>query len=213
MYELLFQLSVGFAVALSGALIPGPLLAFITMKTLDSGPRTGTLAASGHILVELGILSLVAFGLGSVLRSHLFTLSIGGLGGVALIGMGALTLKKSARPPSASGEAPTGGHHPVVGGILFSTVFNPSVGLWWMTVGLATLMAAIGEAGALGGVFWIAGHFSADIAWFSAVSFSVDRGRELIGGKFYRGLLVACGTTLLVFGFYFSITYLPELIL
>ncbi len=78
-------------------------------------------------------------------------------------------------------------------------------------MGLATLMGAINEAGTLGGIFWIIGHFSADLIWFSTVSFSVDRGKEIIGGEFYKGLLIACGMTLLVFGFYFSTTYLPEL--
>lgn len=213
MLDLLFQMSVGFTIALSGVLIPGPLLAFITMKTLDSGPTTGILAAIGHILVELGILTLAAFGLGTLLKSQLFAHAIGGIGGILLLGLGILILLKSRAPPSSSQDVAGRKHHPLVGGVLFSTIFNPSVALWWMTVGLATLTGAINDAGLAGGAFWVTGHFLADLGWFSAVSFSVDRGKEIIGGTFYKGLLIACGLTLLIFGTYFSIEYIPELII
>lgn len=211
--ELLSQLGVGFFVALSGALIPGPLLTYVTIKTLDSGPRTGTLAATGHIAVELGILALIAYGLGSVLKSEFFKLSIGSIGGIILIGLGVLTLSKSREPPSSSREVAGTDHHPFVGGVLFSTLLNPSVGVWWVTVGISTLMLAIEEAGRLGGVFWIIGHFTADVIWFSSISYSVYKGKEIIGGRFYKGLLATCGATLLVLGLYFSYSYLPELFL
>lgn len=213
MLELLFQLSLGFFIALSGALIPGPLLAFITMKTLDSGPKTGILAAAGHIIVELGILSLIALGLGTLLKSELFTQSIGATGGILLVGLGALTLIKSRKSHSSSEKVAGQEHHPIAGGVLFSTILNPSVALWWMTVGLATLTGAISEVGLLGGAFWIIGHFLADLGWFSTVSYSVDKGRKIIGSKFYKGLLIGCGLTLVIFGIYFTIDYLPKLLL
>lgn len=213
MLELAFQFGVGFAIALSGVLIPGPLLAFITMKTLDSGPKTGSLAATGHIIVELGILSLIAFGLGSLLESQLFTQSIGSIGGILLLGLGGLILSKSRGSPSADQDVAGRKHHPLTGGIFFSTIFNPSVALWWMTVGIATLTNAVNEAGIIGGAFWVSGHFSADMIWFSSVSYSVYKGKEIVGSTFYKGLLMACGLTLLIFGSYFTINYLPKLIL
>lgn len=212
MLELLLQFSIGFTIALSGVLFPGPLLAFITMKTLDSGPKTGTLAAIGHIIVEIGIISAIAFGLGSLLKSHTFTLSIGSIGGILLLGLGVTMLSKIRNQKSRPEDITGTNHNPLTGGILFSTIFNPSVALWWMTIGLATLTGAINEAGLLGGGFWIAGHFSADLAWFSIVSFSVHRGEKIIGGAFYKGLIIACGLTLLAFGIYFVFNYIPQLI-
>lgn len=212
MFEPVLQFGVGFAIALSGALIPGPLLAFVAMKTLKSGPKTGALAAIGHILVELGLLSLVAFGLKSILQSELSMRLIGFVGGVLLFIVGGFILVKARNPQSIQGKTVGVKHHPLTGGVLFSTVFNPSVFLWWMTVGLATLMAAIEIAGLVGAAFWLIGHFSADLIWFSTVSYSVHKGRELVGGTFYRGLLVACAFTLFIFGLYFVIKHLALLI-
>lgn len=212
MWKLLIQFGVGFSIALSGVLLPGPLLAFISMKTLDSGAKTGTLAAIGHVFVELGILSLAALGLRSLLKSDLFTNAIGSIGGVMLLGLGIIILSKSRDPPKSSDEIMGKDHNPLLGGVLFSTVFNPSVTVWWMTVGLTTLIGAINTAGLLGGVFWLIGHFSADIGWYSGVSFSIDRGKDIIGTGFYKGLLIASGIILLIFGVYFSIEHIPQLL-
>ncbi len=212
MFDLLLQFSIGFTIALSGALIPGPLLAFITMKTLNSGPKSGSLAAIGHIIVEIGIVSLIAFGLGTFLKSQIFTLSIGTVGGILLLGLGLSILRRIREPEKGTKEIAGGKHHPITGGILFSTIFNPSVALWWMTVGLATLTSAIRETGVIGGGFWLAGHFSADIGWFSSMSYSIHKGKRIIGSKFYRGLLIACSLTLLIFGGYFAFNYLPKLL-
>lgn len=212
MWELLLQMSLGFSIAISGALIPGPLMAFVTLKTLNYGPKAGPLAATGHILVELGILSLIAFGLGS-LQSPLFFQIVGIIGGALLLGMGGIILRRSRGSVKLSQEGIMEKHHPVVGGFLFSTIFNPSVAMWWMTVGLTTLLGAIDTAGVTGGIFWIMGHFLADLSWFSVLSISVDRGREIIGSSFYKALMIACGSILIVFGGYFIMKYLPELVL
>lgn len=56
------------------------------------------------------------------------------------------------------------------------------------------------------------GHFSADIGWFSTVSLSVDKGKDVIGGKFYKGLLITCGFVLCGTGIYFILEYLPRII-
>ena len=67
MFQALVQIPIGFFIALSGALVPGPLLAYTVAKSFTYGARTGPLAVSGHILVELAVLSLLALGLGVVL--------------------------------------------------------------------------------------------------------------------------------------------------
>lgn len=70
MLEAVLQLPVGFVVALSGVLIPGPMLAFIVARTPSSGSKTGTLVAGGHILVEFGLLLLIALGFGIILEIY-----------------------------------------------------------------------------------------------------------------------------------------------
>jgi len=58
-------------------------------------------------------------------------------------------------------------------------------------------------AGLAGVLFWLAGHFLADLSWFSLVSYSVSRGRWLMGAKGYKILMIVCGCVLLGFGAYF----------
>ena len=96
---------------------------------------------------------------------------------------------------------------PIVGGVLFSTVLNPSVFIWWATVGFAMLMEAVLVASLIGAVLWLVGHFLADILCFSAVSYMVARGEWSQKGKVQKYLLVTFGCVLLVFGVYFLIKY------
>jgi threonine/homoserine/homoserine lactone efflux protein len=91
-------------------------------------------------------------------------------------------------------------YHPLVGGVMFSTILNPTVILWWSTVGLATLMEAFLIASLAGVVFWLLGHFFADLSWFSLVSFSVARGRKVLGTRGHRILLIVCSCVLLILG-------------
>jgi threonine/homoserine/homoserine lactone efflux protein len=205
MLEAAIQLPIGFIVALSGTLIPGPLLAFIIAKTPSSGARTGTLAAGGHILVEFGLLLLIALGLGAILGSQLFQSVIFVIGGVSLIVLASITFVKL----GASREAPRDmtNYHPLGGGVLFSTVFNPTVILWWATIGTAMLMEAWLVASLAGVGFWLAGHFLADLSWFSLVSNSVNKGKTLLGTRSHKALSLACGLALLIFGVYFILRF------
>jgi threonine/homoserine/homoserine lactone efflux protein len=200
MFEALLQFPIGFFIALSGALIPGPLLAYTVAKSSISGARTGPLAVSGHILVELAALSLLALGLGVVLQSQAFQVGIGVVGGVLLVVLGVLSISKLKRN---SKETVITNYHPLVGGVMFSTILNPTVILWWATVGLATLMDASLIASLAGVVFWLLGHFLADLSWFSLVSFSVARGRKVLGTRGHRVLLIVCSCVLLILGAYF----------
>jgi threonine/homoserine/homoserine lactone efflux protein len=200
MFEVLIQFPIGFFIALSGALIPGPLLAFVVAKSSTHGARTGPLAVSGHILVELAVLSLIALGLGVVLQNRSFQVGVGLVGGILLVLMGTLSISKLTR--NSEGAVITH-YHPVVGGVMFSTVLNPTVILWWATLGLATLMEAFLVASLAGVVFWLAGHFFADLSWFSLVSFSVARGRKVLGTRGHRVLLFLCSCVLLILGIYF----------
>lgn len=207
MIEAIAQLPVGFAIALSGVLIPGPLLAFIVLKTPSHGPTTGTFAAIGHILVEFGVLALIALGLGLVLKSELFRTAVGVIGGAFLLALGILYFLKLKGTSRSQLKIVGIKHHPVLGGILFSTVLNPSVLLWWATIGLSTLTEAVLVAALAGAIFWLVGHFLADLGWFSLVSYFVARGRRVMGTKAYSGLMVACGCILFVYGVYFVARY------
>jgi threonine/homoserine/homoserine lactone efflux protein len=206
MLETIAQLGIGFVVALSGALIPGPMLAFVVAKSASFGERAGFFAAVGHALVEVVILALIAAGLGFVLASTSFQTFFGVLGGVLLVVLSLFTfVKLRAKTPKLSSAAL--GYHPVVGGIIFSTVLNPSVFIWWATVGFAMLMEAVLVASFAGVALWLVGHFMADIAWFSSVSYLVAKGRWSKENRAQKYLLATFGCMLLIFGFYFLIKY------
>jgi len=204
MFQVLVQLPIGFFIALSGALIPGPLLAYTVAKSSTYGARTGPLAVSGHILVELAVLSLLALGLGVVLQSRAFQFGIGLVGGGLLVVLGVFSISKLKR--NSVGTVITK-YHPLAGGVMLSTILNPTVILWWATVGLATLMEAIFMASLAGVVFWLIGHFLADLSWFSLVSLSVARGRRVLGTKGHHILLLVCSCVLLILGAYFIAKY------
>jgi threonine/homoserine/homoserine lactone efflux protein len=200
MFQALVQLPIGFFIALSGALIPGPLLSYTVAKSSTYGARTGPLAVSGHILVELAVLSLLALGLGVVLQSRAFQVGVGLVGGSLLVVLGVFSISKLKR--NSRGTVITK-YHPLAGGIMFSTILNPTVILWWATVGLATLMNAFLMASLAGVVLWLIGHFLADFSWFSLVSLSVARGRRVIGTRGHHILLLVCSCVLLILGAYF----------
>lgn len=193
--------------ALSGVLLPGPLLAFVVVKTLSGGAGSGASAAMGHILVELGIVLLVCLGLGFVLQSQAFQVGVGALGGVLLLILGVLNLLQVWRVREFKPEIAGMRHHAIIGGVLFSTILNPSVILWWATIGLAMLTEAFLTAAAIGAALWLTGHFLADLGWYSFVSYSVNRGKWFMGSMGYKGLLIACGCVLILFGTYFIIKF------
>jgi len=201
MLEAILQLPVGFVVALSGALIPGPLFAFIVSRTPSSGSRAGLLAAVGHIMVEFVLLVLIALGLGVALGNQSFQTAVFAVGGVSLLVISLLTFSKL-QAVKVQSKVSTD-YQPLMGGILFSTVFNPTVILWWATVGTAMLAQAWLAASLAGVVAWLIGHFLADIGWFSFVSYSVHKGKGFLGVKGHRALLAACGLILFAFGVYF----------
>ncbi len=209
MIEAISQLPIGFLIALSGALLPGPMLAFIIARTPSFGSRTGTLAAGGHILVEFGLLLLIALGLGIILENRFFQAGICVVGGVSLVALASITfikLRETLGPPREITK-----YHPLWGGVLFSTIFNPAVILWWATIGTAMLMEAWLIASLAGVGFWLVGHFLADLAWFSLVSYSIWKGKTLLGTRGHKMLSITCGFILLIFGGYFIARFLSML--
>ena len=119
MIELLTQLAVGFTIALSGVLLPGPLMAFTTASTLDYGKTTGPYAALGHVSVELTLLVLAGLGLRALIKGELFLTLTGTVGGLLLVLFGLLLIRRLFSIDSDS-QSVSYDYHPVVGGILFS---------------------------------------------------------------------------------------------
>ncbi|MFN4133344.1 MAG: LysE family transporter [Candidatus Hadarchaeales archaeon] len=199
MLQTLVQFPIGFVIALSGALVPGPLLAYVVAKSAASGKEVGSRAVVGHVIIEIFLLSLLLFGLGVVLQSVEFQMAIGIFGGASLLPLGVLTLRGATRAKYTISTAITG-YPPIIGGIIYSTILNPTVIIWWATIGFATIMDAYVTTLLPGVALWLAGHWLADFWWFSFISISVVKGKKIIGSRGYKILLLCCGLLLLLVG-------------
>ena len=70
----------GFLTGLSGAVIPGPLFAFVVSDTLKKGFISGPLSALGHVIVEMPLIFAFLLGLGFILlKFQHFTYTAGGI--------------------------------------------------------------------------------------------------------------------------------------
>lgn len=199
---LLFLSFSSFVIALSGALVPGPLFTIAVSESAKRGFIAGPLLILGHALLELLTVALLLAGLSPFLSSEAFKFWIGLIGGGVLIFMGASLLRdsKTARLTMDAGTDAKG-KNPVALGILGS-ISNPYWAIWWATIGAGYLVSSL-RFGIAGVAAFFAGHILADLSWYSAISFAVSRGRRLMGDRGYRALIFLCGAFLVLFGAWF----------
>ncbi|HJX23432.1 MAG TPA: LysE family transporter [Candidatus Bathyarchaeia archaeon] len=207
----IYQLGIGFIVALSGVLIPGPLLVFVISKSISQGAKAGPLATIGHVIVELGLMAALFLGLSLILNEPIVQSAVGTLGGGLLIIFGLVNVLKARSSQGNNSGPSTFKHNTVIGSILFSSILNPSVPLWWTTIGLAMLMEAFLTTSILGVALWLLGHFLADLSWYSLVSYLVSKGRKIRQDLIYKIIIIACGLVLIFFGVTFILKYGPLL--
>jgi len=195
---------ISFAIALSGALAPGPLLAAVVSGSLKNGFKTGPLAILGHAILELCAVAVLVMGLGRFINTPAIIRIISAAGAIILIWSGAGILRSI---PEASLSAESSGAAKSLNiflqGITMSLA-NPYWAVWWLTIGLGLLLSA-GKGGLAGVMVFFAGHIFGDLAWYSFVSFSISKGRRFISLRFYRVLLGICGAAVILFGAYFGI--------
>jgi len=192
-----------FMVALSGALMPGPLLTVTVGEAARRGFWAGPLIIVGHALLELALVLLLLVGLGAWLNRPLVLGTVGVLGAGMLGWMGFMTLKASRHGRLEFDAKDDSGLHPVVAGVLMSAA-NPYWLLWWLTIGLGYVMFAV-KYGWAGVVLFYLGHILADFAWYTLVSGAVAQGRRFLSDGLYRGFLACCGVFLVGFGGYFAV--------
>lgn len=200
-----------FLVGLSGAMMPGPLLAVTVGESVRRGFWAGPLIVLGHALLELLLVALLVLGLAAVLARGEVKIVIGIVGGLFLLyfgwGMtrdalkGRVSLNFTGDMGYLSDSGGRKGMHPVAAGILVS-LSNPYWSMWWATVGLLYITQAL-QSGKMGMVSFYSGHILADLAWYVLVSAAVAGGRRFINQRVYNGVLVVCGVFILGLGVYF----------
>jgi threonine/homoserine/homoserine lactone efflux protein len=191
-----------FIVALSGALMPGPLLTVTVGEATRRGFWAGPLIILGHGVLELALVLLLLAGVGVWLNRPLVLGTVGVLGAGMLGWMGLGLVKASKYSRLEFDPEAGGGVHPVWAGI-FMSLANPYWLIWWLTIGLGYVLFSA-KYGLLGVVLFFFGHILADFAWYSFVSAAVAQGRRLISDQIYRGFLAGCGFFLFGFGGYFG---------
>ncbi|MEW6034345.1 MAG: LysE family translocator [Chloroflexota bacterium] len=194
-----------FIVGLSGALMPGPLLALTISSVAKYGFWAGPALVLGHAVAELSVVAALAKGLGKLLGKPLAVGVIGLVGGAFLLWMGYSLVTSFDQPLTleAQGHATTGfGLSTVAAGIIVS-VTNPYWVLWWATVGTTYVAWALQRRRAIGLTTFYIGHTLSDVVWYVAVSLAIAGGARLLKPEVYKGLLLVCGIALLGLGAYF----------
>ena len=195
-FESVVLVSIGLVVGLSGAVIPGPLLAFTLYDTSRKGRVTGHYIMMGHVLWEFGVILLILFGFGWTILGNSEIIYLAG--GLVLALMGIKMIR------SRTGEAKLGVTrvNSSLGGGIFYTAFNPTQPLWWATAGLALLLKGLEVMGILGVVLVTAGHWLADFGYYGFVSFVMHRHASYVNPK-QRQISIILGLFLTALGTYF----------
>lgn len=196
--------STSFVLALSGALMPGPLLTVTVSESSRRGAGAGPLMICGHGLLELAMVAALLAGLAPILVRDDVFIFISLAGGAILLHMGITMLKSLPglvlHGPSPS-TPPNAGRNLVVAGLILSAV-NPYWLIWWASIGLGYIVYAM-KFGLLGVAAFFCGHILADLAWYTLVSFGIARGRHLLGNGLYRKLIGGCALFLIAFACWF----------
>jgi len=190
-----------FIIALSGALMPGPVLTVTVSESARRGAVAGPLMIFGHGILELILVLALLGGLAPFFARDEVFIVVSLLGGAILFTMACLMFKDL---PTLKIRLEPGDDKPrslVLSGILLSLA-NPYWLIWWATIGIGYIMYSV-KFGVLGIVAFFTGHILADLAWYSLVSFGVAKGRNFFTDIFYRRLIGACASFLCVFSCYF----------
>jgi threonine/homoserine/homoserine lactone efflux protein len=211
-----------FIIALSGALMPGPLLAVTIRDTTRRGFVAAPLLVLGHGILELALVALLLLGLAEWLKGEAAAtvIALAGCGALLWMAAGMMRDVRSLRFDSGTANAASaesgkvrGLWRPVADGVVAS-ISNPYWSFWWATIGLGYLVLSSGQ-GIAGVAFFFAGHILADAAWYLFVGLTVSMGRGRFTDRVYRGIVGACAGFLFFFALsfgYFGVTKLFRLL-
>jgi len=204
--ELIPIFSTALLVALSGAMMPGPLLTVTISETAKRGQIAALLLIVGHSILELVLVVGFTFGLYTVLQNPVIIRAIGILGGGFLLWMGygivsdAYRGRVSLDLTSREGRLDIG---PVAQGIVTS-ISNPYWTLWWVTIGAGFVLSSL-KYGLPGLTSFYFGHILGDFLWYAMVAYIVATGKRFLTDRVYRGILIFCGLFLILLAVTFII--------
>jgi threonine/homoserine/homoserine lactone efflux protein len=198
MFEIFQMFILGFVIGLTGALVPGPTLVATINASITGDWTTGLKVSLGHVIVELFLVILILLGLATIALPY--TSAIAGIGGIALIAFGAMTIAGS-RKATMRTSSPKKLTNPYMAGLVTSAA-NPYFWIWWLSIGSAMIIAGLQGGLVLVGALMI-GHWSADTVWLTLVSTGVSKGRTIVSDSTYQKIIALCGIFLILFGAYY----------
>jgi len=168
---------------------------------LAKSPRsawTGPQMALGHAVIEVPLILLIFFGLGTFFQYTLTQILLSILGGGFIIWMGISLFRTRKSIVKGEKDIP---YNAFVSGIIMSAL-NPFFLLWWATVGSLWTLKFY-QFGIGGIVLFIVVHWLCDLVWLSFVSNLVYRTHSLWKNGFQEWISIGCSLLLVGFGVWF----------
>ena len=194
-------------VTASGALAPGPLSFGILMQGSKQGARSGFSCAIGHTLVEFPLVLALAFGLLAAASQPMIKNVIGLVGGLGLIGFGILQIYQTVKTRGDSSGTSKTSRLPASSLVLgFAlTGLNPYFILWWLTIGSVLIVQALAFAAIVGVLIMYVSHVWMDYAFLSSLAYFAKKGKNIVGSRYYKLVLIAFGLILVYYGLSFTL--------
>jgi len=189
------------AIAISGAIMPGPVFTAVVGESSRRGASAGPLFMSGHSILELALVVAIGLGLGPLLSLEPVFIVTAVAGGAIMLWMGVsmfVSLPRLEFDVSDSGKR----YGRVVLSAIVLSLSNPYWTIWWVTIGLGMMQKALAYGLAGAAAFYL-GHIAGDFLWYSLVSFSVSKGRRFLNTSRYRVLIGVCAGLLCFFALSF----------
>jgi threonine/homoserine/homoserine lactone efflux protein len=199
-----------FVIALSGALMPGPVLTVTVSESARRGAIAGPLMIFGHGILELLLVVALLAGLAPLLSRDDVFIFISILGGVILFWMAYSMFKDLPNMRLTFDNKEEKPRNLILAGILLS-IANPYWLIWWATIGIGYIMYSV-KFGVPGLIAFFLGHILADLVWYSLISFGIAKGRRFFNDGLYRKLIAVCATFLVIFSCYFFYSGIEKMI-
>ncbi|MCB2217191.1 LysE family transporter [Desulfofustis glycolicus] len=199
-----------FVIALSGAMMPGPVMTVTVSESVRRGATVGPLMILGHGLLELLLVGALITGLAPLLSRDEVFIAISLVGGVILLWMAVSMFKGLPSLHLCLEDQGKRSRNLILAGILLS-IANPYWLLWWATIGLGYIVYSM-QFGLIGVAAFFVGHILADLTWYGFISFGIARGRRFFTDSRYRLLVGICASFLVLFSGYFIVSGIERLI-
>ncbi|MEE4357155.1 MAG: LysE family transporter [Desulfococcaceae bacterium] len=191
-----------FLIALSGAMMPGPLFTVTISESSRRGFLAGPLLIAGHALLELALVLALMTGLAPFLKQNAVLTVIAFAGSAILLWMAwGMFRALPSLSLQYSGEEKKSGNLLLAGALL--SLANPYWTIWWVSIGLGYILHSM-EAGKPGVFSFFCGHILGDLFWYSAISLAVWRGKAFLSDRAYRYLIGTCAVILVAFSCIFA---------